>query len=133
MGPQKLADSLLITEQEAENLIDDYFAAFPAIKNFLFNLGHYGITNGHIKTYAPYRRMRWFPEWKGYDTPFKARGKIERASKNTPKLVWVKHINSVFKNWMNCWKAKGSPPKPISSQAYRVGRFRDYLSYSNVA
>ena len=84
MGPNKLADTLLITERAAEKLIKDYFKAFPSIENFLKNLGLYGLQTGHIKTFAPYRRMRWFPEWKGYNTSQKDKGKIERASKNTP-------------------------------------------------
>ena len=84
MGPMKLADTLLISEKAAERLIKSYFKAFPSIENFLKNLGSYGLQTGHIKTYAPYRRMRWFPEWRGYETPQKDKGKIERASKNTP-------------------------------------------------
>ena len=84
MGPNKLADTLLITERAAEKLIKDYFKAFPSIENFLRNLGLYGLQTGHIKTFAPYRRRRWFPEWKGYNTSQKDKGKIERASKNTP-------------------------------------------------
>ena len=90
MGANKLADTLLITEKAAEKLIKDYFKAFPSIESFLRNLGMYGLQTGHIKTFAPYRRMRWFPEW--HPKIFKERGlgnmkiasKIERASKNTP-------------------------------------------------
>jgi len=84
MGPHKLADTLLITIKEAERLIQKYFTAFPAIKNFLEALGNYGKQNGHIKTYAPYRRIRWFDEWQGDKTDKAMMGKIERASKNTP-------------------------------------------------
>ena len=84
MGPHKLADTLLITTNEAERLIQKYFTAFPAIKNFLESLGNYGKQNGHIKTYAPYRRIRWFNEWQGDNTDKAMMGKIERASKNTP-------------------------------------------------
>ena len=84
MGPHKLADTLLISNREAEKLIQKYFTAFPAIKNFLVSLGNYGKVNGHIKTYAPYRRIRWFEEWKGINTDNAIMGKIERASKNTP-------------------------------------------------
>lgn len=84
MGPMKLADTLLISEKAAEKLIKDYFKAFPSIENFLKNLGTYGLQTGHIKTYAPYRRMRWFPEWRGYETSQKDKGKIKRASMNTP-------------------------------------------------
>ena len=84
MGPHKLADTLLISMKEAERLIQKYFTAFPAIKNFLTSLGNYGKVNGYIKTYAPYRRIRWFDEWKGINTDKTAMGKIERASMNTP-------------------------------------------------
>jgi len=84
MGPHKLADTLLISMNQAEKLIAKYFTAFPAIKNFLDSLGNYGKQNGHIKTYAPYRRIRWFEEWDGINTDKAAMGKIERASKNTP-------------------------------------------------
>tara|TARA_R100001463_G_scaffold30957_6_gene70245 strand:+ start:1004 stop:2878 length:1875 start_codon:yes stop_codon:yes gene_type:complete len=84
MGPHKLADTLLITTKEAERLIEKYFRAFPAIKNFLVSLGNYGKVNGHIKTYAPYRRIRWFEDWQGINTDKAVMGKIERASKNTP-------------------------------------------------
>ena len=84
MGPHKLADTLLISMKEAEKLIAKYFTAFPAIKYFLESLGNYGKQNGHIKTYAPYRRIRWFDAWDGDRTDKAMMGKIERASKNTP-------------------------------------------------
>jgi DNA polymerase-1 len=84
MGPNKLADTLLISNNEAERLIKKYFTAFPAIKNFLESLANYGKVNGHIKTYAPYRRIRWFEEWNGINTDNAVMSKIERASKNTP-------------------------------------------------
>ena len=78
------SQKLLITTKEAERLIQKYFTAFPAIKNFLVSLGNYGKVNGHIKTYAPYRRIRWFEDWQGINTDKAVMGKIERASKNTP-------------------------------------------------
>lgn len=84
MGPHKLADTLLISISQAEKLIAKYFTAFPAIKNFLESLGNYGKQNGHIRTYAPYRRIRWFNGWDGINTDNAVMGKIERASKNTP-------------------------------------------------
>jgi len=84
MGPHKLADTLLISNNEAERLIKKYFTAFPAIRNFLESLANYGKVNGHIKTYAPYRRIRWFEEWDGINTDKAVMSKIERASKNTP-------------------------------------------------
>lgn len=88
MSKFKLSDTLLISIDEAEALIEKYFFSFPNIKKFLEMLGNYGLQNGFIKTFAPYRRMRWFSKWKpGIKTNkdlFKEVGTIERASKNTP-------------------------------------------------
>jgi DNA polymerase I len=88
MGPQKLSDTLQISTEDAESLIEKYFSVFPSIKKFLEPLGNYGKKHGHIKTFAPYRRIRWFDEWfPGIETRYdkkKELGTIERASKNTP-------------------------------------------------
>lgn len=83
MSKFKLADTLLISEDEAQALMNKYFKSFPKIKGFLDLLGQYGVKNGLIKTFAPYRRIRFFDAW----DPFMERkemGAIERASKNTP-------------------------------------------------
>jgi DNA polymerase-1 len=88
MGPFKLADTLQITKQEAQDLIKKYFTAFPNIKAFLQKLGTYGKKNGYIQTFAPFYRRRWFDNW--YPRMWNDRdkmielGSIERASKNTP-------------------------------------------------
>tara|TARA_Y100000361_G_C11161330_1_gene347582 strand:- start:2472 stop:4358 length:1887 start_codon:yes stop_codon:yes gene_type:complete len=88
MGPNKLADTLNITIDEAKKLISQYFQAFPAIKGFLDKLGTYGTRYGYIKTFPPYNRKRWFTNW--YPKIWDSRasrlelGTIERASKNTP-------------------------------------------------
>ena len=88
MGAHKLADTLQITKQEAADLIDEYFKAFPSIKGFLEKLGNFGKKFGYIKTFPPYNRKRWFSNW--YPRIWDNRssmmeiGSIERASKNTP-------------------------------------------------
>lgn len=88
MSKFKLSDTLNISVDEADKLIKKYFSAFPNIKAFLNKLGQYGVTNGFIRTFKPYRRIRWFPGWyKGIAfaaQDFKTKGSIERASKNTP-------------------------------------------------
>lgn len=83
MSKFKLADTLLISEDEAESLMNKYFKAFPKIKGFLDLLGQYGVQNGLIKTFAPYRRIRFFDKWDPL-MDRKEMGAIERASKNTP-------------------------------------------------
>lgn len=88
MGPHKLAWTLDISNEEAEDLIAKYFQAFPSIGKFLENLGTYGKTRGHIRTYSPFRRIRWFENWfagiANDRTKLGELGSIERASKNTP-------------------------------------------------
>jgi DNA polymerase I-like protein with 3'-5' exonuclease and polymerase domains len=88
MSKFKLSDTLNISVDEADLLIKKYFSAFPNIKAFLNKLGQYGVDYGHIRTFKPFRRIRWFPGWyKGIayaPQDFKTKGAIERASKNTP-------------------------------------------------
>jgi len=88
MGANKLAETLQIDKENAEQLITDYFTAFPAIEGFLEKLGNFGKQFGYIKTFPPYNRRRWFSGW--YAKMYNSRdnmqelASIERASKNTP-------------------------------------------------
>tara|TARA_R110002012_G_scaffold223882_1_gene395885 strand:+ start:204 stop:2057 length:1854 start_codon:yes stop_codon:yes gene_type:complete len=84
MSEFKLSDTLGITVKEAKKMIKKYFTVFPAIKKFLDNLGAFGTDNGFIRTFSPYRRIRWFEDWSQEMEDFAALGSIERASKNTP-------------------------------------------------
>tara|TARA_R100000908_G_scaffold65244_1_gene53284 strand:- start:1417 stop:3258 length:1842 start_codon:yes stop_codon:yes gene_type:complete len=88
MGPNKLADTLNISIDQAKDLIQRYFTAFPSIKGFLDKLGNFGKRRGYITTFPPYRRRRWFTNWypKIWDNKSSTMelGSIERASKNTP-------------------------------------------------
>lgn len=94
MSKYKLAATLRITAQEAEEMIELYFSSFPKIKKVLEFLGEFGVKNGYIRTLAPYGRKRFFPLWlfakKNIDTHLKKihfdkiLGAIERQSKNQP-------------------------------------------------
>ena len=87
MSKFKLSDTLQIPVDEADALIKQYFTEFPKIGGFLNSLGNYGKFYGNIRTFRPYRRIRWFEDWnKGLTLKkdFKVLGAIERASKNTP-------------------------------------------------
>ena len=81
MSEFKLSDTLGISVKEAKQMIKKYFTVFPAIKKFLDNLGAFGKDNGFIRTFAPYRRIRWFEDWSQEMEDFAALGSIERASK----------------------------------------------------
>jgi DNA polymerase-1 len=84
MGPHKLADTLDIPIEEAQELIDKYFKVFPAIKQFLDKNARFGKKHGYIRTMAPYGRIRKFPAWEGAATDMKELGAIDRMSRNTP-------------------------------------------------
>ena len=87
MTEKKLAQRLHISEREALKLMQKYFSTFPDIAGFLNTLAAYGIQNGVIKTFMPYKRRRYFPSWrKDMDWTFdkKVIGEIERESKNSP-------------------------------------------------
>ena len=112
MGPFKLADTLQISKQEAEALIEKYFTEFPNIRDFLQTLGTFGTRNGYIRTFKPFKRRRWFDTW--YPKMWNDRskmmelGSIERASKNTPiqgssadmtKLALIYIYNEIQESW----------------------------------
>lgn len=84
MGPHKLADTLDIKINEASDLIEKYFKAFPSIKAFLDMLGKFGKQHGYIRTFKPFKRRRWFDNWDRYNTAPADLSQIERQSKNTP-------------------------------------------------
>ena len=112
MGPFKLADTLQISKEEAEALIEKYFTEFPNIRDFLTKLGAFGTRNGYIRTFKPFKRRRWFDNWypKIWDdrSSLQEFGSIERASKNTPiqgssadmtKLALIYIYNEIQKSW----------------------------------
>lgn len=84
MGPNKLANQLQISLDEASELINKYFEVFPSIKAYLDGNANDGKKRGFIRTMDPYRRIRYFPEWRGRATDKADMGKIDRMSRNTP-------------------------------------------------
>ncbi len=87
MSKFKLSKSLSITIEEAEKLIEQYFAATKQLKSYLDRCAQYGLKNGYIRSFKPYSGIRFFPQWK-YNLDarkdFKVIGEITRASYNTP-------------------------------------------------
>ena len=94
MSHFKLAGTLRISEDEAKQLISDYFRAFPGIESLLSYLGEFGVKNGYIKTLYPFYRRRYFREWEDVKdfVPYfltgsmrdKVLSSIGRKSKNQP-------------------------------------------------
>jgi len=84
MSAQKLSDTIGVSLQTAENIINKFFATFPKIRQFLNNLGKFGVNNGYVKTFPPFERIRWFEEWTPQLDDARIKSSIERQSKNTP-------------------------------------------------
>lgn len=94
----RISDVLNIEYSKAEELLNQYFKAFPKLKVLFNSLSTFGTKYGYIRTYKPYSRIRWFPEYREYKslakiykkskaqfTKFKQiEGAIGRESSNTP-------------------------------------------------
>lgn len=78
----KLSETLGITIDEADVIIQGYFAIVPKVRAFLERLAAYGVEHGFIRSYKPYSGLRHFHNADMRDR--KVRGEIEKASKNTP-------------------------------------------------
>lgn len=83
MSEYKLADEMEVEINVAADIIAKFFSRVPGVKRFLDMLGSLGKKRGFIRTPPPWRRLRWFDEYKNKDD-FEAQGHIERQSKNTP-------------------------------------------------
>lgn len=64
MGVQKLAATLDIPEEEAEDLFKTYAEAFPDLNAWLERQGKSAIANECSRTFSPCMRIRWYPDMK---------------------------------------------------------------------
>jgi DNA polymerase-1 len=57
MGPKKLSDELGISSSEAKEIINNYFASFPTVKNFLEGIQERVKIDGYVETILKRRRL----------------------------------------------------------------------------
>jgi DNA polymerase-1 len=57
MGPKKLSDELGISSSEAKEIIKNYFASFPTVKNFLEGIQQRVKIDGYVETILKRRRI----------------------------------------------------------------------------
>jgi DNA polymerase-1 len=57
MGPKKLSDELGISSSEAKEIITNYFASFPTVKNFLEGIQERVKIDGYVETILKRRRI----------------------------------------------------------------------------
>ena len=62
MGARKLAQTINVTNKEAKEFIDKYFASFPTVKNYLNSQKELAKKNGFVKTLLGRRRIFNFGE-----------------------------------------------------------------------
>ena len=62
MGPPKLADTLSISIEEAEQLFKDYAKAFPKLNYWLTTQSILAKNKGYSVTFNPCKRRRWYPD-----------------------------------------------------------------------
>jgi len=74
-----LANDLKIPEQEAKDLMKDYFKGFPKIASFLYSRGQLAMKLGYSETMSKFKRRRHFPD---FGKPGCDYGAIDRAGKN---------------------------------------------------
>jgi DNA polymerase I-like protein with 3'-5' exonuclease and polymerase domains len=95
MGPNKLADTLEIDVEKAEDLFKQYAKAFPKLNAWLEGRSKFAKTNGYIPLANPHKGRRWFPtlpeaqRLRAENNPnwreiFKIEGSVEREGSNTP-------------------------------------------------
>tara|TARA_R110000822_G_scaffold152136_4_gene291428 strand:+ start:1721 stop:3595 length:1875 start_codon:yes stop_codon:yes gene_type:complete len=93
MSKFKLADTMGIDVDKADEIIKKFFSVVPEVKKFLDMLGNLGKARGYIRSAAPYRRIRRFKRLEEYVNQvgsnqgfydFGYLGTVERASKNMP-------------------------------------------------
>lgn len=104
MSPYKLKFELNCSEQEAKQIYDNYFNAYPNLKAWLENSKKFALEHGYIKTEAG--RIRRFPELKRYyreygDVLFNGLELWERFHEMPATYKRMKEIAGICKNQLN--------------------------------
>jgi len=86
MGPNKLADTLSISIEEAEDLFRVYAESFPKLNSWLSKQGKFAKDNMYSLTFAPCKRRRWYPDMK---TAKELRESVKEGDKETWKQIMI--------------------------------------------
>ena len=97
MGPQGLAAQLEVPEDEAAELLNQYFRSYPSVKRYLEESANEAIRKGYSTTIGGRRRY-----YNTKDMDQRMRSSIERQAKNAPiqgtnadmtklALVWIRN------------------------------------------
>jgi DNA polymerase-1 len=86
MGPNKLADTLSISIEEAEELFRVYAESFPKLNKWLADQGRAAKNNMYSVTFAPCKRRRWYPDMK---KARELRATVQEGDKETWKQIMI--------------------------------------------
>jgi DNA polymerase I len=87
MGSKTLAESINSTEEEAEQIIQDFFKAYPKVKEFVEKSHRFAEENEYVETM--FGRKRRFPKHKRTAKAFKIiERRIETILGRKPKFIW---------------------------------------------
>lgn len=100
MGPFKLADTLNISIEEAEDLFKVYAESFPNLNSWLDKQANFALTKGYSITFYPALRRRWYPELKLYRELKEKINKREKLTTEEYKSL-NKIAGMVSRNGMN--------------------------------
>lgn len=79
MSEFKLADTIEVSTETAQEIIAKFFKAVPKVEQFLSKCGKFSAK--YLYSYTPvYKRRRYY----SFDGSSKSKGEIERAGKNAP-------------------------------------------------
>lgn len=92
MGPPKLSDTLDISLEEAQKLFDSYGKAFPKLNKWLDAQSKFAVENMHSRTFAPCKRIRWYPEMRKAIEVYKGikSGELEESKENWKRYLMIK-------------------------------------------
>ena len=85
MGPKKLSEELGISTGEAKDIITNYFASFPTVKNFLEGIQERVKIDGYVETILKRRRI--------FD--------YESANGMQKAAFMRESVNTVFQSWLS--------------------------------
>jgi len=84
MGPAKLADTLSISIEEANELFDLYAKSFPKLNAWLSKQSKFAKENWYSLTFAPCYRRRWYPDMQ---VATELRKTVKKGDKETWKRI----------------------------------------------
>lgn len=86
MGPNKLADTLSISIDEAEELFKVYGESFPKLNKWLSDQGRKAKLNMYSVTFSPCKRRRWYPDMQKAK---QFRESVQEGDKETWKQIMI--------------------------------------------